>query len=114
MKYVIDRRHPTQIDIVRQLRVDAQQPSALSALCLGIEVGDLAAGMHAGIRATGTDDFAEFVGDAGYCILYNGLDTDTAFLPLPAVISSTVVLNANCDATGQDGSESRSCCACCR
>ena len=114
MKPVVDRRHPTQIDIVRQLRVDAQQPSALSAFCMGIKVGDLAAGMHAGVCAAGTDDFAEFVCNAGYCILYNGLDADTAFLPLPAVVSGTVVLNANCDATGQDGSESSSCCACCR
>ena len=117
VKFIRHRFDPAYGDIGREIGVRAQQPTALAALTSCIEMCDLAARMHTGIRSTGAANFHRLVSNCRQRGFYASLNSLTNALPLPAIVRSTVVLDADSDSqssAGQDGSESSSCCACCR
>ncbi len=98
MKIIADMKSPVHTDVVGKIAVDAKLPATIIARTVGIEMHDLAAGMHARIGATSANYFNSFVGDLGESFFEALLNAETCLLALPAIVRSPVVLNAECDA----------------
>ena len=78
----------------RQLRVGAALPGMQGAFGRGVEVRDLACGMHARVGAAGDGDRDRVVGDGGQGALHFGLNAGGVPLALPAVVVRAVVFEA--------------------
>ena len=98
MKRVVHALCPRHADIIGEVAVGAEKPGAIAALALRVEMHDLAAGVHAGIGATGTDDVDAFIGDPCQRLLQTLLHPESGLLALPAIETRTVVFDAECDA----------------
>jgi len=85
---------PGSVDVVRQVGIDPKQPTAIAARGCAIEVNHLPRRMHAGVCPPGTNDFDRFVRHRRNGVFDQRLDADTGLLPLPAIVSSTIVLDA--------------------
>ena len=94
MKIVRNRLRPDHGNIIRHIRICAQQPATLRPFTAGIKMHDLAGRMHACICAAGTDYFDRFVGNPAEGFLYVRLNAVTGTLALPAVVRGTVVFDA--------------------
>jgi len=94
VKLVVDLTRPYDADVVRKIAVGAQQPAAIVAATGRIEMNDLSGGMDTGIGAAGAGDFKLVIGHRAQRFFDALLNAEACFLPLPAVIRSPVVLNA--------------------
>ena len=88
--------HPGDRDVAGQIAVGTEQPTALAAIATCVEVYDLAACVHAGVRTSCAGYIDVFVGDFGERFFYDRLYTVACPLSLPTVVRGTVVLNAKC------------------
>jgi len=98
VKVFRNRLHPQDIDIVREVAVDAEQPRTLSSLHVRIEMTNLAGGVYARIGAARADTCDRFVRNPGYCIIQARLNTGRMGLDLPTVIVCPVVFQAESQA----------------
>ena len=88
--------HPGDRDVAGQIAVGTEQPTALAAIATCVEVYDLAACVHAGVRTPCAGYIDVFVSDFGERFFYDRLYTFACPLSLPTVVRGTVVLNAKC------------------
>ncbi len=88
---------PCDRDVAGQIAVGTEQPTTLAAIAIGVEVYDLAACVHAGVRTSRAAYIDVRVGDFGERFFYDRLYAVACPLSLPAVVRGTVVLNAKSD-----------------
>jgi len=98
MKIIGYGPHPGDCDVIRQIAVCTEQPTALAAIAIGVEVNYLAACVHAGVRTPRAAYIDVFVGNFGERLFYDGLYTVACPLSLPTVVRGPVVLNAQSNA----------------
>ena len=94
MKLIVDGLSPNDVDVVGKIAVRAKQPAAPAAFTGGVEMNDLAGGVHTGIGAACADYLYRFICNQRERFLEALLDANTGFLTLPAVIPRAVVLDA--------------------
>ncbi len=90
-------RSPHDCDIVRKIAVGAEQPPSRVTRCVCVEMDDLPGSVNAGIGTSCANDIDLLIGHTRQRVLNSMLHTDTALLPLPAVVRGTVILYAECD-----------------
>ena len=81
------RRHgprPKDRDVLGQIRVSAENPTAPAALGMGVEVRDLSARVYAGIGAPGGHEAQRLRGDAAERLFQDLLNGAEGLLALPA------------------------------
>ena len=117
MKCIVYAMRPRDVNIVGKVAVRAEQPAAVATFALSIEMHNLPAGMYPCVSTPCAGDFNRFVRDHGQRLFEALLHAKAGLLTLPAVVSRTVVFDAERDANVRNrqlGSESSSCCACWR
>lgn len=97
MKLIIDATYPVGVDVIGEIAIGAEQPPTISPLAVGVEMHDLTRGMHAGVGAPGTGGCDGLVGNNAQRLFDALLNATPVVLTLPAIVSGTVVFNADGD-----------------
>ena len=94
MELLVHTASPAYGNTLRQERIEPPDPIPFGPLKLSIEMHHLAAGMHAGIRASAAGERDRVVGDARHRLGEFTLDGVQPGLLLPAAEVRAVVLDA--------------------
>jgi hypothetical protein len=101
MEIIVNRAGPSDTNIIGQIAVRAQQPTALIALTASVKVKHLTGGVDTGIGAAGTDNLYCLVGYRRQRLFHSLLYAQPRPLALPAVIGGAVVLYTERDTDGR-------------
>jgi hypothetical protein len=91
MEIIIHPTYPQYTDAGRQMTVDPEYPGTFTALGQGIEMGNLAVGMHTGIRTSTAIDTHFMVRNLSHCLFQATLNGWFLTLDLPTQESTTIV-----------------------
>jgi hypothetical protein len=92
MKAIIYWLGPDYADIIREIAIRAEQPTAATAFTAGVEMHNLTGCMHTGVGSTSANDLDLFIGDFGQRCFDASLHAFAGALTLPAVVRRSVVL----------------------
>ena len=95
MKLIIDATYPVDVDVIGEIAVRAEQPTAIGPLAARVEMRDLTRSMHAGVRAPGAVSYDSLVGNNAQSLFDALLNATPVLLMLPAIVGGTVVFDAD-------------------
>ena len=95
MKFIIDATYPVNVDIIGEIAIRAEQPTAIGPLAACVEMRDLTGSMHARVRAPGTGGHDSLVGNNAQSLFDTLLNATPVLLTLPAIVGGTVIFDAD-------------------